>query len=714
MEKIMSKQKMFLIDLNYISKDREWSIIPAPLSIGYLASYISKMLPDCFDIELFKDPYELLEAIEREKPVICGFSNYIWNKNLQLNFAEHLKEAHPDCLTVMGGPNYNFDELDWVEEFARENPQIDFHIEGEGEAKFFNLVSCALENNFRRDLIEKANPAGITFINHQSNQLVSNSLEVKEGVWSCLDASHLDLSRGRLSNLDDIPSPYVTGIMDKFLRDPSYCPIIETNRGCPYSCTFCGWGAMGKSKSASFSMERVVEELNFIAEHNVSRSPYLYLGDANFGMFSRDVEIAKLLRKLKDSFGFPQNVYLYYAKNSSEKVIKIAELLKDMTPISLSRQSQNETVLKIIKRSNISIDTFNDLAIMAKRMGVSSFVELIYSLPGESKDSFFEGVHNILKNKVDGLHFFPAMLLHGSEMSTQKHRDEHGIKGEWRFIDGCAGEFGPIRAMEYEEIITSTDVLSRDDHFEIRLFHFLQTIFLDTKFYKEIELLIGGIGIDELILDIIRNYELAEDPFRNLINEFIAQSKAEFSSKPPTSWDSQDIALAKFKSVKLNPLYTIKLLYEDNIRSAFDKFLTDRLVALCGVAEETIKPLLAYLSARLYPFDGNKYYEVDLLLDVERFQNRPVDQTILVKDYVMDCPKTYIFHKDTTFSEFVEVNSEGLPLVDSLYDIVLHHSHKSMRDTLTSEISANKAKQNQQVEITEGSREIQNEGGWIY
>ena len=35
-----------------------------------------------------------------------------------------------------------------------------------------------------------------------------------------------------------IPSPYLSGRLDQFL-DGKLMPVIQTNRGCPFSCTFC-------------------------------------------------------------------------------------------------------------------------------------------------------------------------------------------------------------------------------------------------------------------------------------------------------------------------------------------------------------------------------------------------------------------------------------------------------------------------------------------
>ncbi len=713
------KRTLFFADLNYINPGREWTIIPFPLNVGYIAAYTQKMLPGAFDIRIFKDQSRFLAAIETEKPDIAAFSNYIWNQNLQLGFARHLKAVYPDCITIMGGPNYNFTEPEWIEAFARANPQIDFHVEGEGEAKFYNIVACALAHDCDATRVKAARPAGAVFVDPASGTLVANDLLPPDGAWNRLDESRMDLARGRLLDLDDVPSPYLTGLFDEFLADPSFCPIVETNRGCPYSCTFCNWGAMGKSKSAMFGMDRVVEELRFIAERNVSTTPYLYIGDANFGLFPRDVEIASLLCELKDGKGFPQNVYMYFAKNSSEKVVRIAEILKDMTPISLSRQTQNDDVLGFIKRSNISIDTFNSLAALAKDLGIDSNVELIYSLPGESKESFYAGVREIAKQNVDGLHMFPAMLLNGSEMGTRASRERFGIEGEWRLIDGCAGSYGPVTSMEFEEIITTTDAMSRADHLEMRLFHFLQALFLDTKIYKDVEVLMGGVSIIDLIQDIISNHPSAPEPFRVLVEEFIRLAGNELIARPPAEIAQLDVERAVRRSVKLNPLFIAKLLYDPGVREAFHEFLARRIAAIGAASPVEITAVLDMVDAMIYPFDGTTDYAVSLEIDAVEFARQPPFEDVRVVDYLLPEPKVYRYHKPFTYMAFVERKDAENSLAERVYEVLVHHTHETFRNTLLARLVEElgedaDARAIVAQENARGRRVIRLEGGWLY
>ena len=56
--------------------------------------------------------------------------------------------------------------------------------------------------------------------------------------------------------------------MDSFMQpDKKYSAIIETNRGCPYACTFCdSQEALYYNKIAKFDLERVYAELDWVLE----------------------------------------------------------------------------------------------------------------------------------------------------------------------------------------------------------------------------------------------------------------------------------------------------------------------------------------------------------------------------------------------------------------------------------------------------------------
>ena len=97
--------------------------------------------------------------------------------------------------------------------------------------------------------------------------------------------------------VDDFPSPYLNGMLDPFL-EMGQIPLFETNRGCPYECTFCTWGIAAFNKVRRYPIDRVFSELEYVAG-NFPSLPAWIIADGNFGILKRDVEIAKNIKPSK-------------------------------------------------------------------------------------------------------------------------------------------------------------------------------------------------------------------------------------------------------------------------------------------------------------------------------------------------------------------------------------------------------------------------------
>ena len=142
-------------------------------------------------------------------------------------------------------------------------------------------------------------------------------------------------------------------MFDKFLSDPGYMPMIQTNRGCPFSCTFCQEGQEYFNKVRRHSLKFVQEELNYISK-KVRPDAGLWITDSNWAMYKWDEDIADHISSLQKNIGWPRELITSTGKAQLERIVRIAKKLNNSMFISNSVQSMDVNVLKDIKRKNLS------------------------------------------------------------------------------------------------------------------------------------------------------------------------------------------------------------------------------------------------------------------------------------------------------------------------------------------------------------------------
>ena len=245
---------------------------------------------------------------------------------------------------------------------------------------------------------------------------------------------------------------------------------LETNRGCPYSCTFCDWGGITYSKVKKFNLEKVAAELDWARRHRVV---YMFLADANFGIFKeRDLEIAKMIRYTIDHSEI-EAVNIQYAKNSTDVVFEIAKTIGPHSRgITVSVQSMNDLTLDAIKRKNLDVNNIRYMMEMSQQHDVITYTEVIVGLPHETKESWIAGLGEILEiGQHQNIDVWFAQLLGNSELASEQSRREHQITTvmakDFMSIQTTKGD---ADIQEYSEVINSTQTMSTEDIVECYLF----------------------------------------------------------------------------------------------------------------------------------------------------------------------------------------------------------------------------------------------------
>ena len=338
----MTSLKVYLCDLTHESVILVSDTIP--INIGFVGSYAKKIHGDLIDISLFKYPEDAIKTIKKEPPDVLALSNYSWNSLLSERVAEIAKQINPKVITVQGGPNFPHDPKQQLE-FLKKRPNTNFHIMFEGEASFSNILDRILKYRKNEQELFDEPINGAAFIHPDKNKGLIKGLKTQE----------------RIKFLDDIPSPYLNGMLDKFF-DGRLSPFIETNRGCPFKCSFCHTGNDYYQKVHMFSIERIQKELEYIAEKaSNQKNTILHIADVNFGMFPRDKQICKMLFNLKNKYSWPLNICGTTGKNNKERIIEATSILGDAFSVAMSAQSMDQKVLANINRSNIKLDHYTEV-----------------------------------------------------------------------------------------------------------------------------------------------------------------------------------------------------------------------------------------------------------------------------------------------------------------------------------------------------------------
>lgn len=408
-----------------------------PYSIGTIAAYAwaDERIKNEYCLKKFifmrDDVQTIVDGMEN--PYLVGLSCYVWSMEFNKELAQKIKEKYPECFIVMGGHSISPDARE-----MKEYSYIDFLTHGEGEVPTKELLLALCE--------------GTALENVRSLSFRKNG-EV------------ITTEPAPVCDISDFPSPYLEGYFDEILKDTSikYSVIWETNRGCPNRCAYCDWGVL-KAKVRMFPMERLKAEIEWMAKNKIE---YIYCSDANFALFDRDEEITDLMIESKRKTGYPEKFKTNFTKNRDEFVFKLSCKMFDeglgKSP-TLSFQTMSPEALKNIGRTNMSLEHFKNLMQMYTNRGIMAYSELILGLPGETYDSFSEGIETLFEcGQHKSVIVYPCELLPNSQLGSKASVDKYKIevcRTEFRQHHSAVDESA---VKEYSDNIISTYSMNRED-----------------------------------------------------------------------------------------------------------------------------------------------------------------------------------------------------------------------------------------------------------
>ncbi|MBI2889504.1 MAG: cobalamin B12-binding domain-containing protein [Nitrospirae bacterium] len=642
---------VWIADLTYTQRQVSSDVIPA--AIGSLAAFVLANVKPKPRVRLFKYPEKLITALQKEKPRILGFSNYVWNLELSYAIAQLVKGISEETLVVFGGPNYPI-ETPEQEAFLREHPAIDFYVVKEGEAAFCGLLQACADVSYDKRHLQRFRLSGV-------------HCRTSDGQF--IGPPNAD----RLRDLTVIPSPYLMGLLDEFF-DGNLMPIVQTNRGCPFSCTFCVEGLNYYGKVYRNGREKVAAEIAYIGRKMAERRSRggrndLYIADSNFGMYLDDLETCRALAASREMFGWPEYVNATTGKSHKLRVLESAKLIRGALRISGSVQSMDPEVLKNIKRSNIDTDKLLDLSLKADEVGANSCSEVILGLPGDTREKHLRSLELVIDAGFKSVLTHQAMMLPGTELTSSETRKKHGLQTRFRVLPRCFGHYvtplGSVTSAEIEEICVSSLTLSFEDYFACRQFDLVVACFHNEGTYKGLLRLLKQAGLSGFAWLRSIFESRGQSGIKDFFDDFLAETRDEL-------WESKD-ALLEFTRRPENVerylrgelgtivLFKYKAMAITRHMTRLAEIARNTALTALGEAgkmregiEEFVDDILTYevLRKRDLLEGESQHREVELRYDVQRFVSDPSPREF--GEYAFPAPKRARFFHDAEQVEMLE------------------------------------------------------------
>lgn len=303
---------------------------------------------------------------------------YVWAESFVRELIARLRASGFKGRIILGGPQVTYAGLGLESLY----PGADAFVRGYGESAL-----CELAEGRGRQRIPGVHYAGSPDLCEQA----------------CVDLSAL-------------PSPWLDGTVP--LEGRSFIRW-ETQRGCPYACSFCQHREPGKRhRVRSFARERLLAEVDLFCRAGVEDvavvDPVFHAGD----------HARPVLR------GFSERRYRGRLSVQCRAECMDQGFLTDAAKLNVRLEFGLQTIhpneATAVRRANDLTKLERTLA-EARRAGLCCEVSLIYGLPDQTLESFTRSVEWCLDRRFSVVKAFPLMLLRGTSLAAER--------GRWRLVE---------------------------------------------------------------------------------------------------------------------------------------------------------------------------------------------------------------------------------------------------------------------------------------
>jgi len=340
-----------------MQKASSWATVWPPITLALLGTIAQKWGPvrlldgDVEDLSMDELLMDLLAFAPDLVVVNTGFPSI----DSDMAIAKRIKEAIPETRVLAFGVYFTM-----LEKQAFENyPFLDFCITGEPEMTFVELLQSLNQEQPARTEI--------------------HGLMYREG-----SELHVNPPRPLLEDLDELPLPDRGLLKNERYRLPhnnKVFTLINTARGCPYSCTYCIVKTYYGRKARRHSLERILEEVQDCRE-KYGIQDFLFWEE----VFSLDKDFVR---------GFCRGVIdkgwnIRWAATTRVTAVD-AETLDLMKRagcylIGLGIESGSQSILDFARKGQ-KLEDVRRAVKLAKQAKIQTMGHFIFGLPGETRET---------------------------------------------------------------------------------------------------------------------------------------------------------------------------------------------------------------------------------------------------------------------------------------------------------------------------------------
>ena len=329
------------------------------------------------------DPEDIVSRVA-SAPAVIGLTVNILSIRMALQYGKVLKDAFPEALLVLGGPQASTLKGQLLEKSAF----VDAVIVGEGEVTIAEIAQRLGSKDVFKDV------SGVVY--RDQGLIIDNGL------------------RPFIQDVDSIPIPayHLLPHLSHYRSRSRATPVgfIVTSRGCPSACTFC-YRSFG-DKWRARSPEKVIEEIALLREVYGIRQ--LDILDDNF--IADKVRTVKILEMIiARQWNLKINLQIGVRVHSLDfellKLMKRAGVFK----FGFGIESGDEAMLRRIKKG-LSLDKAIEVVRDARSLGLITHGYFIIGFPGDTPESMQKTIDYAKKLDAHYASFSVCAPLPGTEM----------------------------------------------------------------------------------------------------------------------------------------------------------------------------------------------------------------------------------------------------------------------------------------------------------